>query len=84
MGNFLHTFAIRTRPLAQSRFSDYLAQVRKSVLGGMLAAEVPFDRVVQRINPKRENGHIQSSSPSFPSGHPCRAFPRGGILRRWM
>jgi amino acid adenylation domain-containing protein len=80
MGNFLHTFAIRTRPLAQSRFSDYLAQVRKSVLGGMLAAEVPFDRVVQRINPKRENGQHPIFQSFFSVRPPMPRFPEGWDL----
>jgi thioesterase domain-containing protein/aryl carrier-like protein len=54
MGNFLHTFAVRTRPVAASRFSDYLAQVRNCVLECLVSADVPFDRVVQAVNPKRD------------------------------
>lgn len=57
VGYFLDTFAIRTRPVAELRFSEYLAQTRVSVLGGLAAAEVPFDRVVQEINPKRDVLH---------------------------
>jgi amino acid adenylation domain-containing protein len=56
MGYFLDTFAIRSYPLSDLSFSEYLLQVRDSVLGGMAAAEVPFDRVVQAINPKRDTG----------------------------
>lgn len=54
MGYFLDTFAVRSRPVADLSFSEYLLQVRDSVLGGMGAAEMPFDRVVQAINPKRD------------------------------
>lgn len=54
MGYFLDTFAIRSHPLPDLSFSEYLLQVRNSVLGGMVAAEIPFDRVVQAINPKRD------------------------------
>jgi amino acid adenylation domain-containing protein len=54
MGYFLDTFAIRSHPLVDLSFSEYLSQVQDSVLGGMAAAEVPFDRVVQAINPKRD------------------------------
>jgi amino acid adenylation domain-containing protein len=57
MGFFLDTFAIRTRPIAELRFSEYLAQTRDSVLGGLAAGDVPFDRVVQAVNPKRDSSH---------------------------
>jgi amino acid adenylation domain-containing protein len=57
MGYFLDTFAIRTRPAADLRFSEYLSQTRDSVLGGLAAAEVPFDRVVHEVNPKRNTSH---------------------------
>jgi amino acid adenylation domain-containing protein len=77
LGYFLHTFAIRTRPIADMRFSEYLAQTRESVLGGLAAADVPFDRVVQEVNPKRDaNQHpifqaffsIRPPMPSFAEG----------------
>ena len=42
MGYFLDTFAIRTRPSAELRFSEYLAQTREAVLGGLSAADVPL------------------------------------------
>ena len=57
MGYFLDTFAIRTRPSADLRFSEYLSQTRDSALGGLAAAEVPFDRVVHEVNPKRSTSH---------------------------
>jgi amino acid adenylation domain-containing protein len=57
MGYFVDTFAIRTRPNAALRFSEYLAQTRDAVLGALAAADVPFDRVVHEINPKRDASH---------------------------
>jgi amino acid adenylation domain-containing protein len=54
MGYFLDTFAIRTRPVADLRFWEYLDQTRDGVLGALAAADVPFDRVVHEINPKRD------------------------------
>ena len=57
MGYFLDTFPIRTKPFAELRFADYLAQTRDSVLAGLEAADVPFDRLVREINPKRDARH---------------------------
>ncbi|MFC5864174.1 amino acid adenylation domain-containing protein [Acidicapsa dinghuensis] len=54
IGYFLDTFAVRSHPFANLSFSDYLLQVRDSVLGGIAAAELPFDRVVQAVNPRRD------------------------------
>jgi amino acid adenylation domain-containing protein len=77
MGFFLDTFAIRTRPVAELRFSEYLAQTRDSVLGGLAAGDVPFDRVVQEVNPKRDSSYhpifqaffsIRPAMPPFPQG----------------
>jgi amino acid adenylation domain-containing protein len=57
MGCFLDTFAVRTQPAAELPFSKYLAQTREAVLGAIVAADVPFDRIVQEINPPRDARH---------------------------
>jgi len=54
MGYFIDTFVLRTRPTADLTFSQYLSQIRESVLGGLGAADVPFDQVVKVINPRRD------------------------------
>jgi amino acid adenylation domain-containing protein len=54
MGYFIDTFVLRTRPTADLTFSQYLSQIRESVLGGLEAADVPFDQVVKVINPRRD------------------------------
>jgi non-ribosomal peptide synthetase component F len=54
MGYFLDTFVVRTRPLAETSFSQYLSQTREMVLGGLAAADVPFDHVVREVNPRRD------------------------------
>jgi amino acid adenylation domain-containing protein len=54
MGYFIDTFILRTRPTADLTFSAYLFQIRDSVLGGLAAADVPFDQVVKVINPRRD------------------------------
>ena len=57
MGNFLQTFAIRSRPSASRAFSDYLGEVKSAVLRGIEAAEVPFDRVVHAVRAPRDGSH---------------------------
>ena len=54
MGCFLDTFVVRTHPAAELHFSEYLAQTREAVVGAIVAADVPFDRIVQEINPPRD------------------------------
>jgi amino acid adenylation domain-containing protein len=56
LGNFLDTFAIRTRPNAELPFTEFLAQTREAVLGGLAASDVPFDDVVRELNPPRSGG----------------------------
>jgi len=77
MGYFVDTFAIRTRPVAELRFSEYLAHTRDAVLGALAAADVPFDRVVHEVNPQRDTSHhpifqaffsIRPLMPSFSEG----------------
>jgi amino acid adenylation domain-containing protein len=80
MGYFLDTFAIRTRPVAEMRFSEYLAQVRESVLGGLVAADVPFDRVVQEVNPKRDTSQHPIFQVFFSIRPPMPVFPEGWNL----
>jgi amino acid adenylation domain-containing protein len=57
LGYILNTFAVRTRPSGLLRFSQFLAQTRQSVAEALTAAEVPFERVVQGINPERSADH---------------------------
>jgi amino acid adenylation domain-containing protein len=80
MGYLLDTFAIRTRPLAELRFTDYLAQTRDAVLGGLAAAEVPFDRVVQEVNPKRDSRQHPIFQAFFSIRPPMPEFAAGWNL----
>jgi amino acid adenylation domain-containing protein len=57
MGYFLDTLAVRTRPAAELCFAEYLGQTRETVLGALVTADAPFDRVVQEINPRRDALH---------------------------
>jgi amino acid adenylation domain-containing protein len=57
MGYFLDTVPLRTRPSASTRFSDFLLEVRDSVLGALSAADVPFDQIVGAVQPQRNSNH---------------------------
>lgn len=77
MGYFLNSLALRCRPEPHKLFNAFLKEVRKTVLGALDASELPFDRVVQAIKPKRDtNRHplfqtmfsIQPPLPDFGGG----------------
>ncbi len=80
MGYFVDTFAMRTRPVAGLRFSDFLTQTRDSVLGGLAAADVPFDRVVHEVNPKRDTSHHPIFQAFFSIRPPMPPFSEGWNL----
>jgi amino acid adenylation domain-containing protein len=80
MGYFLDTFALRTRPSAELRFTEYLAQIRDAVLGGLAAADVPFDQVVQELNPKRDTSHHPIFQAFFSIRPPMPSFLEGWNL----
>lgn len=56
IGCFLDTFVVRSRPTAQLTFTHFMHQLWESILGGLAAAEVPFDRLVQELKPQRRIG----------------------------
>jgi amino acid adenylation domain-containing protein len=80
MGYILDTFAIRTRPSVDLRFSEYLAKTRDAVLAGLVAADVPFDRVVMEINPKRHAGSHPIFDVFFSVRPPMSRFSKGWDL----
>jgi len=80
MGYFIGTFAIRTRPVAELRFSEYLAQTRDAVLRGLAVSDVPFDRVVQEVNPKRNTSHHPIFQAFFSVPPPMPPFSEGWCL----
>jgi amino acid adenylation domain-containing protein len=57
MGYMIDVFAVRSQPEASLKFSEYLTQVRQTVLESIGAAEVPFQRVVETVGAKRDLSH---------------------------
>ncbi|HEV8015713.1 MAG TPA: amino acid adenylation domain-containing protein [Stellaceae bacterium] len=77
MGYFLNSLALRSRPQATMPFRAYLQEVRDTVLGALNASEIPFDRVVREVKPKRDASRhplfqvlfsIEPPAPQFSGG----------------
>ena len=57
IGCFLNTLALRADLSANPRFSDLLDQVQQVALDAFAHADVPFERVVEALQPVRLPGH---------------------------
>jgi amino acid adenylation domain-containing protein len=79
-GYFLDTLPIRTHPTAQKRFSDFLTEVRDSLLGAIAAGDVPFNQIVQAVQPQRSTQHHAIFQAFFALEPPATAFPAGWDL----
>ncbi|MGH8604012.1 MAG: condensation domain-containing protein, partial [Gammaproteobacteria bacterium] len=53
VGNFVNPIALRTHPSPDLPFSDYLQQVRDTVLGALAHQDFPFPVLVERLQPGR-------------------------------
>lgn len=56
IGYFLNSIALRTRPASHMPFRQYLDQVQNTVVEALDASNVPFDRVVREVRPRRDAG----------------------------
>ncbi|MGH3999524.1 MAG: condensation domain-containing protein, partial [Pseudonocardiaceae bacterium] len=57
VGMFVNTVVLRTSVRGTSSFSDLLDRVRESDLGAFAHAEVPFERVVEVLDPPRSTAY---------------------------
>ncbi|MFM2051975.1 MAG: non-ribosomal peptide synthetase, partial [Pseudomonadota bacterium] len=57
VGLFVNTLVIRSRIEPQQPFSVLLAQVRQTALGAFARQELPFDRLVEALQPERSLAH---------------------------
>ncbi|WP_040813125.1 non-ribosomal peptide synthetase, partial [Nocardia concava] len=57
VGMFVNTVVLRTRVDESAAFADLLAQVRGVDLDAFAHAEIPFDQVVEALDPPRSQAH---------------------------
>ncbi|WP_216896622.1 non-ribosomal peptide synthetase [Nocardia alni] len=57
IGMFAGTLALRTDVRSDSRFTDLLASVREGDLDAFANADIPFERLVEVLNPVRSTAH---------------------------
>ena len=58
MGYILDVFALRTRPRAATKFTDYLQEVRQGILESLAHCDAPFAKVVESLHLKRDLSHL--------------------------
>lgn len=58
IGMFVNSLPVRFQAESmQMRFCDYLAICRQSLIGALSNQDVPFDKIVERVNPHRSVAH---------------------------
>uniref|UniRef100_UPI0021E52480 non-ribosomal peptide synthetase n=1 Tax=Mycobacterium simulans TaxID=627089 RepID=UPI0021E52480 len=57
VGFFVNTWVLRVQTTGNPSFTELLAQVRHKALAAYNHQDVPFERVVQRLNPTRSGAH---------------------------
>lgn len=80
IGYFLDTFAVRSKLAPECKFSDYLHDVRDAVIGALSATDVPFDAVVQAVQPRRDSSHHPIFQVFFSIEPPVAPFEEGWDL----
>ncbi|KEO84024.1 non-ribosomal peptide synthetase [Tumebacillus flagellatus] len=56
-GMFVNTLAIRTRLAGATTFRDLLQRTREAAHGALSNQDLPFDRVIEEINPERNTAY---------------------------
>lgn len=57
IGFFLNTLALRVAATDETRFSDLLAQIKQTALAAYAHQELPFEKLVEELQPDRDMSH---------------------------
>ncbi|ARM85262.1 non-ribosomal peptide synthetase [Marinobacter salarius] len=57
VGLFVNTLVLRSQPVATQGFTDFLASVRDATLGAQAHADLPFEQLVDALQPERNLRH---------------------------
>ncbi|MGK8557862.1 non-ribosomal peptide synthase/polyketide synthase [Nocardia gipuzkoensis] len=58
IGMFVNTLVLRSRVSSRQSFTDLLAATRETDLAAFAHADVPFEQVVEAVNPPRSTAHL--------------------------
>lgn len=56
VGFFVNTLAMRLRPGSRMTVAELLSQVRETALAGYVAGDIPFEKVIDELQPRRDLG----------------------------
>ena len=85
-GLFVNTLALRSKPDGDGTFSDYVRQVRETVLAALRHQDYPFEELVDKLHPVRDTGRhpifdtlFAMEDASFSGSHLTAARELGGL-----
>jgi len=56
VGYFVNPVALRSRPVGDKTFVDFLAEIKQTVLGALQHQDYPFSLLVEKLHPERNAG----------------------------
>jgi len=80
IGFFTNTLVLRTRLAGEATFLEILAQVKETALGAYAHQDVPFEKLVEEVQPERNLGQNPLFQVMFSyQNAPSRAFELSGL-----